>query len=86
MDGSSRYNQIRMSPKYEEYTAFRTPKGIYCYKVMPVDLKNVGDTYQCAMQNIFNDMLHRRVECYVDDLVAKTKQREHHLEDLRIIF
>ncbi|XP_049378083.1 uncharacterized protein LOC125842824 [Solanum stenotomum] len=30
MDGSSGYNQIRMAPKDEELTAFRTPKGIYC--------------------------------------------------------
>ena len=29
MDGSSGYNQIRMLPKDEEFTAFRTPKGIY---------------------------------------------------------
>jgi len=86
MDGSSGYNQIRMSLKDEEYTAFRTPKGIYCYKVMPFGLKNAGATYQRAMQNIFDDMLHKRVECYVDDLVVKTKQREHHLEDLRIVF
>ncbi|XP_075074454.1 uncharacterized protein LOC142162052 [Nicotiana tabacum] len=35
MDGSSGYNQIRMSPKDKECTAFQTPKGIYCYKVMP---------------------------------------------------
>ncbi|KAL0294848.1 UNVERIFIED_CONTAM: Transposon Tf2-12 polyprotein [Sesamum radiatum] len=49
MDGSSRYNQIRMSPKDEECTAFRTPKGIYCYKVMPFGLKNAGATYQRAM-------------------------------------
>ena len=34
MDGSSGYNQIRMNPKDEELTAFRTPKGIYSYKVM----------------------------------------------------
>ncbi|KAH0720316.1 hypothetical protein KY284_005346 [Solanum tuberosum] len=72
--------------KDEEYTAFRTPKGIYCYRVMPFGLKNDGATYQRVMQNIFDDMLHKRVECYVDDLVVKTKQREHHLEDLRIIF
>ncbi|XP_070006858.1 uncharacterized protein [Nicotiana sylvestris] len=32
MDGSSGYNQIRMAPKDDELTAFRTPKGIYCYK------------------------------------------------------
>ncbi|KAL0427297.1 UNVERIFIED_CONTAM: hypothetical protein Slati_2904500 [Sesamum latifolium] len=44
MDGSSGYNQIRMAPKDEELTAFRTPKGIYCYKVMPFGLKNAGAT------------------------------------------
>ncbi|XP_055830887.1 uncharacterized protein LOC129899915 [Solanum dulcamara] len=45
MDGSSGYNQIRMAPKDEELTAFRLPKGIYCYKVMPFGLKNVGAIY-----------------------------------------
>ncbi|XP_051143398.1 uncharacterized protein LOC127259826 [Andrographis paniculata] len=30
MDGSSRYNQIRMAHEDEELTAFRTPKGNYC--------------------------------------------------------
>ncbi|XP_070036802.1 uncharacterized protein [Nicotiana tomentosiformis] len=69
MDGSSGYNQIRMAPKDEELTAFRTPKDIYCYKVMPFGLKNAGATYQRAMQNIFDDLLHKNVECYVDDLV-----------------
>ncbi|KAG9442397.1 hypothetical protein H6P81_018251 [Aristolochia fimbriata] len=86
MDGSSGYNQIRMDPKDEEFTAFRTPKGIFCYKVMPFGLKNAGATYQRAMQNIFDDFLHKRVECYVDDLVVKTKQRSDHLLDLRAVF
>lgn len=34
IDGSSGYNQICMDPEVEELTAFRTSKGIYCYKVM----------------------------------------------------
>ncbi|KAG9458405.1 hypothetical protein H6P81_002913 [Aristolochia fimbriata] len=38
------------------------------------------------MQNIFDDFLHKRVECYVDDLVVKTKQRSDHLLDLRAVF
>ncbi|KAL0328053.1 UNVERIFIED_CONTAM: hypothetical protein Scaly_2237900 [Sesamum calycinum] len=50
MDRSSGYNQIHMAPKDEELTTFRTPKGIYCYKVMPFGLKNAGATYQRAMQ------------------------------------
>ncbi|XP_038707284.1 uncharacterized protein LOC120002596 [Tripterygium wilfordii] len=86
MDGSSGYNQIRMNPKDEEFTAFRTPKGIYGYKVMPFGLKNVGATYQRTMQKIFDDMLDKKVECYVDDLVVKTKNRKDHLDDLRVIF
>ena len=86
MDGSSGYNQIRMSPKDEELTAFRTPKGIYCYKVMPFGLKNAGATYQRAMQNIFEDLFHKNVECYVDDFVVKSRKRGDHLKDLRMVF
>ncbi|KAM1791541.1 hypothetical protein ACFX12_035498 [Malus domestica] len=86
MDGSSGYNQIRMALEDEELTAFRTPKGIYCYKVMPFGLKNAGATYQRAMQKMFNDMLHKNVECYVDDMVVKTKKRSDHLKDLRVVF
>ncbi|XP_057803303.1 uncharacterized protein LOC131018607 [Salvia miltiorrhiza] len=86
MDGSFGYNQIRMSPNDEELTVFRTPKEIYCYKVMPFGLKNVGATYQRAMQKIFDDILHKIVQCYVDDLVVKSKKRSDHLQDLRMVF
>ncbi|XP_024172199.1 uncharacterized protein LOC112178258 [Rosa chinensis] len=86
MDGSSGYNQIRMTLEDEELTAFRTPKGIYCYKVMPFGLKNAGATYQRAMQKIFGDMLHKYVECYVDDLVVKSKRKTDHFQDLRRVF
>ncbi|KAA0055957.1 uncharacterized protein E6C27_scaffold319G00830 [Cucumis melo var. makuwa] len=86
MDGSSGYNQIRMALSDEEMTTFRTPKGIYCYKVMPFGLKNVGATYQRVMQKVFDDMLHKYVECYVDDLVVKSKRRQDHLKDLKVVF
>ncbi|KAM2890623.1 hypothetical protein COP2_009027 [Malus domestica] len=86
MDNSSGYNQIRMAFEDEELIAFRTSKGIYYYKVMPFGLKNTGATYQHAMQKIFNDMLHKNVECYVGDMVVKTKKISDHLKDLRIVF
>jgi len=75
-----------MAQEDQEATAFRTPKGIFCYKVMPFGLKNAGATYQRAMQTIFDDMLHKTVECYVDDLVVKSKERVEHVQDLRRIF
>ncbi|XP_070022327.1 uncharacterized protein [Nicotiana sylvestris] len=39
-----------------------------------------------AMQNIFDDLLHKNVECYVDDLVVKSRKRGDHLKDLRMVF
>ncbi|KAL0349744.1 UNVERIFIED_CONTAM: Transposon Tf2-12 polyprotein [Sesamum radiatum] len=86
MDGSSRYNQIYMAPTHEELTIFHTPKGIYRYKLMPFGLKNADTTYQKAMQMIFDDMLHKNIKCYVDDLVVKSNKREDHFHDLRKVF
>ncbi|CAL2229065.1 unnamed protein product [Prunus armeniaca] len=68
-----------MAPEDQEKTAICIPKGIYCYIVMPFGLKNAGATYQRVGTTIFNDMLHNTIECYVDDLVVKTRKREHHL-------
>ena len=53
---------------------------------MPFGLKNAGATYQRAMQKIFDNVLHKYVECYVDDLVVKTKRMEDQLVDLRSMF
>ncbi|XP_074271002.1 uncharacterized protein LOC141594921 [Silene latifolia] len=86
MDCTAGYNQIQMAPEDEEATGFRTPKGIFFYKVMPFGLKNAGATYQRAMQKIFDDMLHDIVECYVDDLVVKSKKKVDHVKDLRTVF
>ncbi|KAL0405376.1 UNVERIFIED_CONTAM: Transposon Tf2-12 polyprotein [Sesamum latifolium] len=52
MDGSSGYNQIRIAPADEELTAFCTPKGIYCYKVMPFGLKNAGHISKGYAENL----------------------------------
>jgi len=86
IDCTARYNPIKMAPEDQEAMTFRTPKGIFCYKVMPFGLKNVGVTYQRAMQTIFDDMLHKTIECYVDDLVVKSKKRAEHIRDLCQIF
>ncbi|CAM8889845.1 unnamed protein product [Rhodiola kirilowii] len=86
MDCTAGYNQIHMAPEDQDATAFRTPKGIFCYKVMPFGLKNAGATYQRAMQKIFEDMMHKTIECYVDDVVVKSKARSDHVQDLRTVF
>ncbi|KAM1986769.1 hypothetical protein ACFX15_034117 [Malus domestica] len=45
MDAHSGYNQILMNPPNQEHTSFITDRGLYCYKVMPFDLKNARATY-----------------------------------------
>ncbi|RVW83970.1 hypothetical protein CK203_047322 [Vitis vinifera] len=37
-------------------------------------------------RKIFDDMLHKNVKCYVDDLVVKSRKREDHLRDLCMVF
>ncbi|RDY06371.1 hypothetical protein CR513_09628, partial [Mucuna pruriens] len=82
MDGFSDYNQIMMLPEDQEKTMFITLWGTFCYKVMSFRLKNVGATYQGAMVTLFHDMMHKEIEVYVDDMIAKSKTLEQHIEDL----
>ena len=79
MDGSLGYNQIWMAPRDEKLTAFCTPKGITVTKLMYFGTRNVGAMYQRVMQKISNDLLHKNVLCYVDNLVVKSRKREDHL-------
>jgi hypothetical protein len=53
---------------------------------MPFGLKNAGATYQRAMVTLFHDMMHREVEVYVDDILAKSKEEEDHVQVLRRLF
>ena len=86
MDGFSGYNQIKMAEEDKEKTTFVTPWGTFCYKVMPFGLKNAGATYQRAMVTLFHDMIHKEIEVYVDDMVAKSTNEEDHVQILRKLF
>jgi len=46
MDAYFGYNQIKIYQPDEEKTAFINDQEIYCYKVMPFRLKNIGATFQ----------------------------------------
>ena len=73
MDGFSGYNQIKMVEKDKTKTTFITSWGTFYYKVMPFGLKNAGATYQRTMVLLLHDMMHKEVEVYVDDMIAKSK-------------
>ncbi|RVW90531.1 Transposon Ty3-G Gag-Pol polyprotein [Vitis vinifera] len=69
LDAFSGYHQILMSPDDVEKTAFITPHGLYCYKVMSFGLKNDGVTFQRLMTKIFKPLIGCSVEVYIDDIV-----------------
>ena len=86
MDAFSGYNQIKMAEEDQENTAFITSQGLYCYKVMPFGLKNVGATYQRLVNKMFSQQIGRNMEVYVDDMLVKSKEELTHLDDLRETF
>jgi len=53
---------------------------------MPFGLKNTGATYQRAMVALFHNMMHKEIEVYVDDMIAKSRTKEEHLVNLRKLF
>ena len=82
MDAFSEYNQIMMDENDQKKTSFITSRGLFCYKVMPFGLKNVGATYQRLMNKMFHDQIGRNAEVYVDDMLVKSKEENSHLDDL----
>ena len=88
LDGYSSYNQIFIAEEDVPKTAFRCPGalGTYEWVVMPFGLKNVGATYQRAMNSIFHDFIETFMQIYIDDIVVKSLSGKDHLSNLRHSF
>ncbi|KAG8478222.1 hypothetical protein CXB51_028151 [Gossypium anomalum] len=75
--------KIKMHLEDMDKTTFITLWGTFCYKVMPFGLKNARATYQRAMVTLFHDIMYKEIEVYVDDMIAKSRTEEEHIEVLR---
>ncbi|XP_024006459.1 uncharacterized protein LOC112082972 [Eutrema salsugineum] len=78
MDAFSGYNQILMHPQDREKTSFIMDRSIYCYKVMPLCLKNARATYQRLVNRIFASQLGRTMEVYINDMLVKSLVASDH--------
>ena len=83
LDAFQGYHQIPMALSDQEKTAFITPKGIYCYRVMPYGLKNAGATCQRMVTGMFGHLIGKTMEVYIDDMLIKSVGKMNHIEDLR---
>ena len=83
MDAFSSYNQILIKEEDQEKIAFITSQGLYCYKVMSFELKNVGAIYQSLVNQMFNKQIGRNMEVYVDDMRVKAGKLEPILQTFK---
>ena len=86
LDAFQGYYQIPLVLDDQEKTVFVTPIENYYYKVMSFGLKNAGSTYQRMTTRMFESILRKNIEIYIDDMVVKSKVVSEHLGDLRVIF
>jgi len=67
-------------------TTFITKEANLFYKVMPFGRKNAGVTYQRLMDRVFQPLLCKTVEVYVDDIIVKSPNPRQHSTDLAEVF
>lgn len=50
-----------------EKTTFIIDEGVFYYRVMPFCIKNIGATYQCLVNGLFQEHIGKIIEVYIDD-------------------
>ena len=86
MDAYSGYNKIPMHIPSQEHTSFIKEYGLYCYKVMPFGLKNVGATYQRLVNMMFKEQIIKMMKVYVEGMLVKSKVTSDHVAHLADTF
>ncbi len=80
LDLRSAYNLIRIREGDEWKTVFSTSTGHYEYCVMPFGLANSPSVFQSFMNDIFRDMLDRRVLVYIDYILVFSDSFDEHIQ------
>jgi putative transposase len=83
LDLKSGYWQVPLNPNARKYSAFRTRRGKYQFRVLPFDLKNSPMTFVRLMNEVLRDYLDEFVQVYLDDIVIFSEnldERRYHLD------
>ncbi|XP_073039446.1 uncharacterized protein [Primulina eburnea] len=86
LDAYQGYHQIPLALEDQDKASFTTSGGTFCYVVMPFGLKNAGATYQRLINLVFQKQIGRNIEVYVDDILIKTREVAHFIDDLAETF
>jgi hypothetical protein len=82
MDANTGFHQIQMELEDKVKTAFRTHKGLFQFKRLPLGLKNGPAVFQRAMNRVLSKYLWVFSLVYIDDVVVYSKTFEDHLSHL----
>ena len=85
MDLTSGYFQAPIAEEARKYTAFRTEKGTFQWKRVPMGLKGAPSYFQEQMARIVGDLLYNGVEIYLDDLIVYGATEAEYLANLKIL-
>jgi hypothetical protein len=96
-DATHGFWQLMLHPNDVPKTAFRTPAGLYQWRVLPMGLSNSPAVFQRTMASFFQKevtlsngtrvvALGTFIQIYMDDLLIYSKTAEEHLEHLGIVF
>ena len=85
LDLRAGYWQILMEETSIKFTAFRCPRGLFEFVVMPFGLSNAPATFQRAMEYIFGDLYYSGVLTYLDDILVHGRSFDETLSRLRIV-
>jgi hypothetical protein len=82
LDLQSGYHQIGMSEEDRPKTAFKTPMGLYQFKVLGFGLTNAPATFQAVMNSVFRDIIGKYVVVYLGDVLVFSHDAQEHAQHL----
>ncbi|KAF0746803.1 Uncharacterized protein FWK35_00022555, partial [Aphis craccivora] len=83
LDLKSGYWQVPLNQNARKYTASRTRRGLYQFRVLPFGLKNSPMTFVRLMDEVLRGYLDEFVRVYLDDIVVfsnTTDEHQYHLD------
>ncbi len=84
IDLTSGYHQISLPEEDVPKTSFRTPLGLFQFKVLPFGLRNAPQTFQAVMHKVLGPCQDYCL-AYMDDVLVASRTPEEHVGHVRSV-